>query len=84
MALVSCSDSLSMCRTLLRDPTHHMTHLHGLPAPLTVLGVVCHPPHVHVALDDLGSQDVVPVAQPGRRSLRAPVKAEGLRAQLGG
>lgn len=59
------------------------SHLHGLPAPLAVLGVVSQPPHVHVALDDLWPQDVVSVAQSGGRGFTSAVEPESLGPQLG-
>lgn len=61
-----------------------VSHLNGLPAPLSVFGVVGQSPHVHVALDDFWSQDVVSVAQPGRRGFAPAVKSERLRSQFGG
>lgn len=61
----------------------HM-HLHGLPAPLPVFGVVGQTPHVHVALDDLWPQDVVAVTQSGGCGLGSCIKAERLRTQFGG
>lgn len=64
-------------------PLANVSHLHGLPAPLPVLGVVSQSPHVHVALDDLWPQDVVPVAQSGGRGFTSAVKPEGLGPQFG-
>jgi len=59
-------------------------HLDSFPTPLSVLGVVGQPPHVHVALDDLRAEDVVAVAQPGRGCFPSAVKPERLRSQFGG
>lgn len=60
-----------------------VSHLNSLPSPLSVLGVVCQSPHVHVALDDFWSQDVVSVAQPGCCGFTSTVKPERLRSQFG-
>lgn len=59
------------------------SHLHCLPAPLPVLGVVSQSPHVHVALDDLWPQDVISVAQSGGCGFTSAVKPEGLGPQFG-
>lgn len=62
---------------------YFLSHLHGLPAPLPVLGVVSQSPHVHVALDDLWPQDVISVAQSGGRGFSSAVKPESLGPQFG-
>lgn len=61
-----------------------VSHLDSLPPPLSVLGVVCESPHVHVALDDLWSEDVVSVTQSGGCGFSSTVESKCLRSQFGG
>lgn len=61
-----------------------VSHLNSLPTPLSVLGVVGQSPHVHVALDDFWSEDVISVAQPGCCGFSSAVKSKGLRSKFGG
>ncbi len=58
------------------------SHLHRLPAPLSVFGVVGEPPHVHVRLDDLWPQDEVLLVLPRGDGFYAAVETEGLGTQL--
>ena len=57
-------------------------YLYSLPAPLPVLGVVREPPHVHVGLDGLGTQDEVFLILAGGDGLDPAVETERLRTQL--
>lgn len=59
-----------------------MFYLNSLPAPLPVFGVVGEPPHVHVGLDDLGTEDEVFLILASGDSLDSAVKAEGFGSQL--
>lgn len=61
-----------------------MSYLNSLPSPLSVFGVMSQSPHVHVALDDFRSQDVISVAQPGCRSFTSVIKSERFRSQFSG
>ena len=58
------------------------SHLDGLPAPVAVLLVLGEAPHVEVALDHLGPQDVVLLVLPHRDRLSPPTEPERLRTQL--
>lgn len=62
--------------------TWQSSHLHRLPAPLSVLGVVGEPPHVHVRFDDLRPQDEVLLILPCGDGLHAAVETERLGTQL--
>ena len=57
-------------------------HLRGLPAPLPVLGIVGEPPHVHVGLDDLGSEDEVFLVLACSDGLDPSVKTKRFWTQL--
>lgn len=61
-----------------------MSYLNSLPAPLSVFGVMSQSPHVHVALDDFRSEDVISVAQPGCRGFTSVIKSERFRSQFSG
>lgn len=57
-------------------------YLNSLPAPLSVFGVVGEPPHVHVRLDDLRSEDEIFLVLAGGDGLNAAVEAKRLWTQL--
>lgn len=57
-------------------------YLHSFPAPLSVLGVVGQPPHVHVGLDDLRAKDEVLLVLPSSYGLNPAVEAERLGSEL--
>lgn len=57
-------------------------YLNSLPAPLPVFGVVSEPPHVHVGLNDLGTEDEVFLVLPGSDGLDPAVETKRLRPQL--
>lgn len=59
-----------------------MSYLNSLPAPLSVFGVMSQSPHVHVALDDFRSEDVISVAQPGSCGFTSIIKSERFRSQF--
>lgn len=57
-------------------------YLNSLPAPLPVFGVVGEPPHVHVGLYDLRTEDEVFLVLAGGDGLDTTIETECLRAQL--
>ena len=60
----------------VRKDKGRATDLHGLPAPLAVLGVLGEAPQVEVGLDRLGPKDVVLLVLPRGACLRRLVEAE--------
>lgn len=58
------------------------THLHSLPAPLPVFGVVSEPPHVHVGFDDFWPQDEVFLILSCGDGFHTAVEPERLGPQL--
>lgn len=59
-------------------------HLHSLPAPLPVFGVVGESPHVHVGLDDLWAEDEVLLVLARGDGLDPPVETKRFWTQLQG
>lgn len=68
--------------TFMSVITQCLSHLNSFPAPLSVLGVVGQSPHVHVALNDFWSQDVVSVAQSGCCGFSSTVESERFWSQF--
>lgn len=59
-----------------------MFYLNSLPAPVPVFGVVGEPPHVHVSLYDLGTEDEVFLILSGGDGLDPAIEAKRLGTQL--